>query len=106
MARVGQVAYTLRLPEAARMHPTFHVSLLKKCLNPSIAPVHPPKEVADTEMMRKPTSILDQRLVQRKGRVVIEVLIRWKGEDMEEASWEDWQEVQIKFPAFAKESHP
>lgn len=34
IARVGKVAYTLKLPEGTKVHPTFHASLLKRCLNP------------------------------------------------------------------------
>lgn len=86
IVRVGPVAYMLRLPEGARVHPTFHVSLLKRCPNPSIAPVHPSGEMAGTDSMREPTSILDRRLVQRKGKIVTEVLNKWNGEDVEEAS--------------------
>ncbi|KAI3819470.1 hypothetical protein L1987_13308 [Smallanthus sonchifolius] len=40
MARVGEVAYRLELPdELSRIHPTFHVSHLRKCLADELAHV-------------------------------------------------------------------
>lgn len=44
ISKVGPVAYTLRLPEDSKVYHTFHVSLLKRCLDPSIAPSHIPAD--------------------------------------------------------------
>lgn len=106
LAKIGKVAYTLKLPAGARIHPTFHVSLLKRCPDPNMIPVHPPEDVAGYRRERDPLLILDRRLVQRKGRARTEVLVQWKDENADEATWEDWHSFQSKFPDFQKGPHP
>lgn len=86
--RVGKVAYTLILPSTSRIHPTFHVSLLKPCPDENIPVVALPEEWGSLDDPKEPFKILKRRSIQRHNRAVTEVLIQWKGEAMEEATWE------------------
>lgn len=88
LARVEVVAYTLKLPEGSKVHPTFHVSLLKKCSDLSIPPVHLPMDLGMTSGLKEPAEVLDFMIVQKKGKVVTEALIRWQGKTFEDATWE------------------
>lgn len=65
--KVGVIAYKLQLPEAARIHPTFHMSLLKKV-------------VGDL-----PSNIIDLPPIDDDGVIILEpdfiiIVVGWKAE--------------------------
>ncbi|KAK6162149.1 hypothetical protein DH2020_001990 [Rehmannia glutinosa] len=97
--RVGEVAYKLQLPLTSRIHPVFHVSLLKKRIGASDS-VSADLPVFDAEgkVIMHPISILDRRLVKRNNTGVPQVLIRWAHLPVEEATWEDYYAITQAYP--------
>lgn len=98
--RVGKVAYTLALPPDSRIHPTFHVSLLKPCPSSAMQHVPLPLDWGNMDQPRAPLKILKRRMVQRRHKAVIEVLVQWLGELEEDATWEVLYNLKQQFPTF------
>jgi len=100
-ARVGPVAYRLELPPQAKIHPVFHVSLLKEHLGPPpVAPGVVP-DIDDLGLLAaEPVAILARRLAKKGNKAVVYLLIQWSNRPKEEATWELYSEIEAKFPHF------
>ena len=83
---INPVAYRLKLPDHWKVHPTFHVSKLKR-FYASAEPdrqIEPPAEIlVDGEVHYEIETLLRARGPKRKR----EYLVLWKGYDLAEASW-------------------
>ncbi|PSS36078.1 Endonuclease [Actinidia chinensis var. chinensis] len=101
ISRVGIVAYELKLPDSAHIHPVFHVSLLKKKLGHHVTP-NPILPLVNDEgiLQMEPIAVLDRRMTRRNNRAVIQWLVQWSRTFPEDATWIDYKEFQSKFPAF------
>jgi hypothetical protein len=83
-------AVRLRLPASYKIHPVFHVSLIKPYKAGS-SPVPPPMEpeIVDGDPYFKVETILAKRVKSRgRGRKITEYLIKWLGYDESQNSWE------------------
>ena len=79
--KIGVVAYKLQLPAGSRIHPVIHVSMLKKAV-PQEAQVSidtPPACNPETDMIAQPEQFLERRLVRTGDKVIMRVLVKWKG---------------------------
>lgn len=101
VAKVGLVAYTLALPAGTRLHPTFHISQLKKRIGSHVASVTLPVVHSDSgHVLLMPKRVLDRRLIQRNGRAVPQLLIKWLNTTEEDSTWEDYNKFALQFPRF------
>ena len=98
--RVGNVAYKLQLPPKLKIHPVFHVSLLKPYREDKEDPSRGMSTRAPTAVVtsfdKDVEAILADRVVRKRGvPPSIEYFVKWKGLPMSEASWESedslWQ---------------
>ncbi|XP_028056715.1 uncharacterized protein LOC114260736 [Camellia sinensis] len=65
LKRVGSVAYKLELPTTAKIHPVFHVSLLKKKIGTNVlAHTTLPPVGLERTLQLEPMAILDRRMLR------------------------------------------
>ena len=101
LEKIGAVAYRLKLPETASIHPVFHVSQLKKVVGDQVVETDFPQELSsDMEMMVQPQEVLGVREGKSNSKEDREVLIRWKNLPGYESTWEPIQLIRNQFPDF------
>jgi len=87
-AKIDKLNYQLKLPKTMKIHPIFHVTLLKKYHDPNEhfknrKPLPPEPQVLENEEYYEVEKILDKRMFRRQQQY----LIKWKGYDDDENSW-------------------
>ena len=101
LARIGPVAYKLRLPqELSNVHPVFHVSNLKKCLSDEtlVIPLDEIKLDESLHFVEEPVEIMDREVKRTiQSRIPI-VKVRWNAKQGPEFTWECKYSMKQKYP--------
>nr|GEW82214.1 RNA-directed DNA polymerase, eukaryota, reverse transcriptase zinc-binding domain protein [Tanacetum cinerariifolium] len=91
LAKVGTVVYRLKLPQQlSRVHNTFHVSNLKKCLSDeplaiSLDEVHTDDKLCFIE---EPVEVMDHEVKWLKQSCISIIKVRWNSRRGPEFTWE------------------
>ncbi|XP_060178356.1 uncharacterized protein LOC132608338 [Lycium barbarum] len=100
LQRIGSVAYKLSLPTHLLLHPTFHVSQLKPCHTLPSVFSHPPVVELASPYCPQPAKVLERRMIQKGNKAVPQVLVQWEQLPKDLATWEDYNALLLRFPAF------
>ncbi|GKB79827.1 hypothetical protein Tco_0946722, partial [Tanacetum coccineum] len=109
IAKVGTVAYRLELPEKlSRVHSTFHVSKLKKCMadEPLAIPLDEIQVDDKLNFIEEPVEIMDREVKRLKHSCILIVKVRWNSKRGPEFTWEREDQMQKKYPHLFTNSAP
>ncbi|CAM8923281.1 unnamed protein product [Rhodiola kirilowii] len=100
-ARVGTIVYRLALLPHAKIHNVFHISLLRKCINPATSQSTTlPDSFVDFRPAPQPEDILAHRCVKTATGWSDQLWVHWSGEPASVATWETIDSIREDFPAF------
>ncbi|GKE35372.1 hypothetical protein Tco_1454694, partial [Tanacetum coccineum] len=109
IAKVRTIACRLELPEKLiRVHSTFHISNLKKCLvdEPFAIPLDEIQVDDKLHFIKEPVKIIDREVKRLKQSRIPIVKIRWNSRRGPEFTWEREDQMQNKYPHLFTNSTP
>lgn len=99
--KIGLVAYELKLPSTSKLHPVFHVSQLRRAMGLIPAsPTIPEQLNSELELVVEPEQLLGVRRGGSNQTGPLEALLKWKKLPDYEATWEDVEMINERFPDF------
>ena len=102
LARRGEVAYLLELPEKlSKVHAVFHVSQLKMCFkDPGCAVDHELIDLQEDLTYREhPVRILDEADRRTRNKSIKFLKVQWSHHSEKEATWEREDLLRSEYPA-------
>ncbi|GKD65905.1 putative reverse transcriptase domain-containing protein [Tanacetum coccineum] len=109
LAKVGTVAYRLELPQQlSRVHSTFHVSNLKKCLSdePLAIPLDEIHIDDKLHFVEEPVEIMDREVKRLKQSRIPIIKVRWNSRRGPEFTWEREDQFRKKYPHLFTKTAP
>ncbi|GJV76534.1 hypothetical protein Tco_1508118 [Tanacetum coccineum] len=98
--RVRIVAYKLKLPpQFSRVHNTFHVSNLKKCLSDESLVIPLEELCVDDKLhfVEEPVEVMDREIKQLKRSHIPIIKVRWNSKRGPEFTWEREDQFKQKY---------
>ena len=101
LEKMGVVSYKLNLPSGSKIHPIFHVSLLKKQVETTVVVQNMLlyMDNAKGKVLPRPKVALKYRT--KKG--ITKVLVHWEGLSPVDSTWKNFNDIQLQFPSFVLE---
>ncbi|GJY92055.1 putative reverse transcriptase domain-containing protein [Tanacetum coccineum] len=101
LSKVGDVAYRLELPQQlSRVHNTFHVSNLKKCLSDEslVIPLDGLRIDDKLHFVKEPVEIMDHEIKKLKRIRIPIIKVRWNSKRGPEFTWEREDQFKKTYP--------
>ncbi|XP_019257682.1 PREDICTED: uncharacterized protein LOC109235890 [Nicotiana attenuata] len=101
LRKVGEVAYELSFPPSLPgIHPVFHVSMLWRYHADRLHVLDYSTIQLDESLGYEEdlVSILDRQVCQLRSKKIIVVKVRWRGQPVEEATWEAEEDIGSRYP--------
>nr|GFA00419.1 putative reverse transcriptase domain-containing protein [Tanacetum cinerariifolium] len=109
LSKVRDVAYRLELPQQlSRVHNTFHVSNLKKCLSDEslVIPLDELRIDDKFHFVEVPVEIMDREIKQLKRSRIPIIKVRWNSKRGPEFTWERKDQFKQKYPHLFTKNAP